>query len=229
MVLAAGLGLRLRPITDTLPKPLVEIAGRTMLDRVLDHLDSFGVGAAVVNCHYLADRIERHVAARTSPRITLFREQTLLDTGGGVANALTELGSDAFFVANADIIWTDGAHPALARLAAFWRDADMDALLLMHPVARAVGYHGDGDFQRDDAGHLRRRGPGETAKLVFAGVQMLHPRLFGDAPRGAFSLNLLYDAAAKNRRLFGLVHDGGWFHVGTPDALAEASDLLSRE
>lgn len=232
MVLAAGLGLRLRPITDSLPKPLVSVAGRTMLDRALDHLEAFGIETAAVNCHYLADMIERHVADRISsrprPRIDLFREEILLDTGGGVSNALPALGTDPFFVANADIIWTDGAHPALARLAGFWRDDDMDALLLMHPVDKAVGYRGGGDFFCDDAGRLRRRSPTEISPLVFAGVQILHPRLLDDAPKGAFSLNLLYDAAEKDRRLFGLVHDGGWFHVGTPDALDEASGLLAR-
>ena len=227
MVLAAGLGLRLRPITETRPKPLVEVAGRTMLDHALDHMAGYGVQAAVVNCHYLPDMIERHVAGRASLPMTVFREDTLLDTGGGVANALPALGTGPFFVANADIIWTDGESPALTRLAEFWRDGDMDALLLMHPVAEATGYQGDGDFHRDESGRLRRRAPGETSSLVFAGVQILHPRLFDKAPDGAFSLNLLYDMAEKNRRLFGLVHDGGWYHIGTPDALAEISALLA--
>ncbi len=227
MVLAAGLGLRLRPITESLPKPLVEVAGRTMLDRALDHLDDFGIETAAVNCHYLADMIEHHVADRLSPRIDLFREDTLLDTGGGVANALPALGPDPFFAANADIIWTDGSRPALARMAEFWRDDDMDALLLMHPVGKATGYHGDGDFHHDAAGRLQRRSPGKTAPLVFAGVQILHPRLFEAVPGGAFSLNLLYDKGEKDRRLFGLIHDGDWFHVGTPDALEEASIRLA--
>jgi MurNAc alpha-1-phosphate uridylyltransferase len=227
MVLAAGLGLRLRPITETLPKPLIRVAGRAMLDRALDHLDAFGIESAAVNCHYLADQIEHHVADRKLPRIKLFREDALLDTGGGVVNALSALGPDPFFVVNADIIWTDGAHPALARLAAFWRGGDMDALLLMHPVDHATGYQGDGDFFCDNAGRLRRRASGEISPLVFAGVQILHPRLLDGSPDGAFSLNLLYDAAANSRRLFGLVHDGGWFHVGTPDALEEANARLA--
>jgi MurNAc alpha-1-phosphate uridylyltransferase len=227
MVLAAGLGLRLRPITDSLPKPLVEVAGKTMLDRALDHMDGFGIETVAVNCHYLADKIERHLADRKSPRIDLFREDTLLDTGGGVANALPALGPDPFFAANADIVWIDGARPALARLAEFWRDDDMDALLLMHPVGNATGYHGDGDFHRDEAGRLQRRSPGETAPLVFGGVQILHPRLFDAAPGGPFSLNLLFDKAQQDQRLFGLIHDGGWFHVGTPDALEQASTQLA--
>lgn len=228
MVLAAGLGLRLRPITANLPKPLVKVAGRAMLDHALDHLEFHGVETAVVNCHYLPDMIERHMAERSSPTITVFREDGLLDTGGGVANALPALGADPFFVANADIIWTDGDRPALARLAEFWRDEDMDALLLMHPVARATGYQGDGDFHRDETGRLHRRTADETSPLVFAGVQILHPRLFDGAPEGPFSLNLLYDIAEKNQRLYGLVHDGGWYHIGTPDALREISALLAR-
>jgi N-acetyl-alpha-D-muramate 1-phosphate uridylyltransferase len=227
MVLAAGLGLRLRPITENLPKPLVEVAGRTMLDHALDHMAGYGVETAAVNCHYLPDMIERHVAGRPSPPISVFREDALLDTGGGVANALSALGSRPFFVANADIIWTDGDRPALARLAEFWREDDMDALLLMHPVASATGYQGDGDFHRDESGRLHRRAKGEASSLVFAGVQILHPRLFENAPDGAFSLNLLFDIAGNNQRLFGLVHDGGWYHVGTPDALAEISALLA--
>jgi len=227
MVLAAGLGLRLRPITENLPKPLVSVAGRTMLDRALDHFDAYGVESIAVNCHYLSGMIEEHLVARNSPRIDIFREENLLDTGGGVANALSALGPDPFFVANADIIWTDGACPALARLAEFWRDDDMDALLLMHPVQQAVGYHGDGDFLCVESGRLQRRSSGEISPLVFTGVQILHPRLLIDVPAGAFSLNLMYDAAEKSRRLFGLVHDGGWFHVGTPDALEQASIKLA--
>ncbi len=226
MVLAAGLGIRMRPLTDNLPKPLLEVAGRTMLDRALDHLDAAGIGNAVVNCHYLADMIEAHVAGRAGPAISVSREDELLDTGGGVTKALSMLGAPAFYVANADIVWTDGVVPALDRLAAAWRDEEMDALLLLHPTNAAVGYAGAGDFSLQDNGRVRRRAPEETAPLVFTGVQILHPRLFTDAPAGAFSLNRLYDRAENEGRLHGIVHDGGWYHVGTPDSLKEADSRL---
>lgn len=231
MVLAAGLGLRLRPITDNLPKPLVPVAGRTMLDRALDHVDRAGIGEAVVNCHYLADMIVDHLAERAAPRVSISREETLLDTGGGVANALPLLGADPFAVINADIIWTDGPAGALATLASAWRDDTMDALLLLQPVDSATGYDGAGDFIREDDGRLRRRGPDTAAPFVFTGVQILHPRLFADSratsPGDAFSLNLLYDRAENDGRLYGAVHDGEWFHVGTPAALTEAEAKLN--
>lgn len=230
MILAAGLGLRLRPLTETRPKPLIEVAGRTMLDRALDHLVAAGIGFAVVNCHYLAEQIADHVAGRERPDIRLSHEEVLLETGGGITKALPYLGQAPFFAANADIIWSDGATPALAGLASRWDDDTMDALLLVHPGERAVGYDGAGDFHRDDAGRLRRRGADKAAPYVFTGVQLLHPRLFEDAPSGAFSMNVLYDRALEAGRLHGVVHDGGWYHVGTPDALTEADALLaSRE
>jgi MurNAc alpha-1-phosphate uridylyltransferase len=226
MVLAAGLGLRMRPITDKLPKPLVKLAGRALLDRALDALAAAGVTDAVVNTHYLPHMIEEHVAARASPRIRISREDALLETGGGVTAALAHLGAAPFYVANADIAWEDGPVPALARLAAFWDDDAMDALLLLQPTDAAPGYDGAGDFTRDDTGRLARRSS-ERAPFVFTGVQMLHPRLFAGAPDGAFSMNLLYDRALAAGRLFGLVHDAAWYHVGTPAALAEAEALIA--
>ncbi|MGE5548276.1 MAG: nucleotidyltransferase family protein [Solirubrobacterales bacterium] len=227
MVLAAGLGLRMRPITEHTPKPLVAVAGRTMLDRALDHLDEAGVANLVVNTHWLADKVRAHLAGR--PNLTLSHEDTLLETGGGVAKALPHLGERAFFVVNSDIIWTNGSLPALARLAAAWDDERMDALLLMQPTSTAVGYDGDGDFFLDPNGVPRRRQPREVAPLLFAGVQMLSPRLFQGAPSGKFSLNVLYDRALEDGRLFGIVHDGRWFHVGTPEALPEVEALLADE
>lgn len=227
MVLAAGLGLRLRPLTDKVPKPLVRVAGRTMLDRVLDHLVVAGVERAVVNSHHLADQIEAHLAARDAPPVVLSHEPELLETGGGIVRALPRLGPRAFYAANADIIWADGPTPALARLAAAWNDDAMDALLLVHPHGRAVGFDGAGDFFRARSGALRRRGGRSRAPYVFTGVQVLHPRLFDGAPAGAFSMNVLYDRALADGRLFGLVHDGDWFHVGTPAALAEAETILA--
>jgi MurNAc alpha-1-phosphate uridylyltransferase len=220
MVLAAGLGLRLRPITENLPKPLVKVAGRSILDRALDALHTAGIDRAVVNTHYLAEMIESHLAARPTPRIALSHEQDLLDTGGGVARALTSLGGEPFFVINADILWQEGpGGTALERLAQAFDDGVMDALLLLAVRDQAVGYDGRGDFFSDAAGGLTRRGDEPTAPYVFTGLQILSPRLFAESPEGAFSLNLLYDRAANSGRLFGIEHTGRWFHVGTPAGL----------
>ena len=229
MVLAAGLGLRLRPLTLTMPKPLVRVGGTTMLDRVLDRLAEYGVELAVVNTHHLGEQIARHVAARRAPRIVLSHEDELLDTGGGVKKALPLLGDAPFFVVNSDLLWTDGAEPALGRLARAWDDARMDTLLLLQPTARAYGYDGRGDFFMAEDGGLRLCRAGETAPYLFAGVQIVHPRLFRDAPDGKFSLNLLFDRAAAARRLFGLAHLGGWYHVGTPDSLAGVEAALAAD
>lgn len=227
MILAAGLGLRMRPITEHTPKPLVSVGGRTMLDRALDHLAAVGVTDIVVNTHWLADRIAAHLKDR--PGITLSHEAELLETGGGVAKALPNLGERPFYVINADIIWTDGSVPALARLAQAWDDHACDALLLMQRTAQAVGYEGDGDFFLDAQGIPRRRRDREVAPLLFAGVQILHPRLFRGAPTGKFSLNVLYDRAQEEGRLRGIVHDGRWYHVGTPDALPEVESRLTHD
>jgi MurNAc alpha-1-phosphate uridylyltransferase len=227
MVLAAGLGTRLRPITDKLPKPLVEVAGRTILDRVLDALLDSGVARCVVNTHYLAPMIEAHLARRVAPGVELSREDELLDTGGGVARALPSLGDESFFVINADILWQEGpGGAALARLAADFDAGLMDALLLVVPRERSVGYDGPGDFMIDDRGRLKRRGRVAAAPYVFTGLQILHPRLFGDCADGAFSLNILYDRAIATGRLFGLEHTGRWFHIGTPAGLALAEAAL---
>lgn len=222
MVLAAGLGLRMRPITDDRPKPLIEIAGRTMLDRALDRLEAFGIERAVVNSHYLADQIEAHLAARPTPATENSREDELLDTGGGVAKALPRLGKGPFFAVNADIVWLDGPKPALDRLAEAWDDAAMDALLLVQVAPKAFGYRGTGDYNVDQIGRMRRREEREVAPFVFTGIQLLHPRLFKGVPDGPFSLNLLYDRAEREGRLYAIVHDGEWFHIGTPAGLAEA-------
>ena len=227
MVLAAGLGVRMRPITIDRPKPLVEVGGSTMLDRVLDHLELFGVEHSVVNSHYLADQIEAHLAARAKPATEISHEETLLDTGGGIVKALDRLGPDPFFAVNADIVWLDGRTPALTRLAAAWDDAGMDALLLVHGTAKAFGYRGVGDYTVDEIGRMHRREECEIAPYVFTGIQILHPRLFVDAPSGAFSLNVLYDRVERAGRLHAIVHDGEWFHIGTPDALAESEAELS--
>ena len=230
MVLAAGLGLRMRPLTETTPKPLIEVAGRTMLDRALDRLVEQEVRTAVVNTHWLPEQVERHLEDRTDIAIEISREDELLETGGGVAKALPLLGDAPFFVVNADIIWRDGASPALGRLARGWDDDAMDALLLLNGVVRSTGYDGPGDFMMDPAGRLSRRPERVIAPFVFTGVQLVHPRLFADCPAGPFSMNVLYDRAIEAGRLYGLAHDGEWYHVGTPDAVGEAeAEILERE
>lgn len=227
MALAAGLGLRMRPITDRLPKPLVPVLGRTMLDRTLDRFAEAKVARMVVNTHYLGSMIHDHLADR--PDIVISDESDSLETGGGVAQALPLLGEQAFFVANSDIIWLNGATPALQRLAQAWDDGTMDALLLMQRTATAFGYDGAGDFFLDPLGLPRRRREREVAPLLFSGVQILHPRLFEGAPSGKFSLNVLYDRALAAGRLRGIVHDGEWYHVGTPQGLAEVEAVLGEK
>ena len=226
MVLAAGLGQRMRPITNTLPKPLVEVRGRAMLDTILDRLEDAGIARAVVNLHYLGEKIEAHLKDRRSPKIVFSHEEDLLETGGGVTRALSLLGEGPFFVLNGDVCWLDGLTPALQRLASAWNDEDMDALLLLHPTCSAFGYEGIGDYFMDPAGRLRRRQERQIAPFIHAGIQILHPRLFADAPAGSFSLNKLYDKAQETERLWGLRHDGEWYHVGTPQELRAVEDAL---
>ena len=222
MVFAAGLGKRLRPLTDTVPKPLLKIAGRTILDRVLDRLVAAGIGKAVVNTHYLADQVETLLAARQKPEIVLSFEPSLLETGGGVKNALPLLNGVPFYVINGDVLWLDGAHDTLIHLGRNMEADSMDGLLLLNPVVNAGDYRGQGDFFLDQMGHIRRRQPREVAPFVFTGIQILHPRLFEKTPDGPFSLNLLYDRAIASKRLYGIVHDGEWFHIGTQAGLARA-------
>ena len=227
MVLAAGKGLRLRPITLSRPKPLVEVAGQAMLDGVLDRLAEAGVAEAVVNTHHLGHMIEGHLMSRKAPRIRISREETLLETGGGVKKALPLLGSRPFYAINGDVIWRDGKTPALRRLAEAWDEAAMDVLLLLQPTASAIGYEGKGDFVMDQLGRLRRRKEGEVAPFLFAGLQILRQSLFAETPDGPFSLNLLYDRALAAGRLQGLRHDGAWYHVGTPEDLARVEAALA--
>ncbi|MCP4330417.1 MAG: nucleotidyltransferase family protein [Alphaproteobacteria bacterium] len=226
MVLAAGRGERMRPLTETLPKPLIEVAGISLVDRVLAHLAAAGVESAIVNTHYLAAQIEERLAGRQAPGVEISHESELLDTGGGVANALPLLGAAPFFVVNSDALWTDGAAPTLRRLAASWDETLMDALLLVVPVAEAWGYDGKGDYEVAASGRLASRN-GAAAPFVFAGVQILHPRLFAGVAVAPFSLKRLYDRAEDAGRLHGLVHDGAWFHVGTPAALTLAETRLA--
>ncbi len=227
IVLSAGLGLRLRPITETLPKPLVKVGGRTLLDRALDRLEAANVTSAIVNLHHLGPLIERHLCKRASPEISFSFEETLLETGGGVLNALGRLGPGPFFAVNADTLWLNGSVDALKRMTDAWDDTRMDALLLLHSTVDAYGYEGVGDFTMDPVGRLVRRSEDEVSPYLFTGVQILHPRLFAGEKNGAFSLNRLYDKAIKAGRLYGLVHDGEWFHVGTPGGLAQAEAYMS--
>jgi MurNAc alpha-1-phosphate uridylyltransferase len=227
MVLAAGFGRRMRPLTDTMPKPLVQVAGKALLDHVLDRLADAGVERAVVNVHYLADQIERHVAARTKPQIVISDERgVLLDTGGGVVKALPELGSAPFFHINSDTIWIDGVRPNLTRLAENFDPATMDALLLLAPSAGSIGYAGRGDFTMKPDGRLLARSEREVAPFVYAGAAILQPSLFDSAPQGAFSLTKLFAKASEADRLHGLRLDGLWMHVGTPEAIAEAEAAI---
>lgn len=226
MVLAAGLGKRMRPITDTLPKPLVAIAGKPMLDHALDRLAQAGVARAIVNVHYLAGQIEAHVARRSTPAITISDErELLLETGGGVRKALPLLGDAPFFHVNSDSLWSEKGTANLSAMAAAWDPGAMDMLLLLAEREGSVGFDGAGDFFMDAGGRLTRRGKAESAPLVYAGVAILKPALFADTPEGPFSLNLLFDRAIARGRLFGHALDGRWLHVGTPEAipLAEAA------
>ena len=227
MVLAAGLGTRLRPITDTLPKPLIPVAGRSLLDRCLDRLVEAGVTRAVVNIHWLGDKIRNHLLQRGDIAITISDESDLLlETGGGIVHALPLLGDAPFIAVNADLIWRDAGRNSLHELANAFDPATMDAILLLQPRGRATGYGGAGDFELDKAGRLIRRGNRTQASFVYTGVQILHPRLLASCPAGAFSLNLLYDRALAAGRLHGLVHDGDWMDVGSHDGLAAAEALL---
>jgi len=223
MVLAAGIGKRMRPITVTTPKPLVEVGGRALIDHGLDRLEQAGVESVVVNVHYLPDLIRVHLGHRRTPRISVSDERDrLLDTGGGIAKALPDLGADPFYLLNSDSFWIEGPRPNLEWLAAGWRDDAMDALLLIASTVRSIGYHGRGDFRMDPVGRLFRRPEREVAPFAYAGAAILHPRLFADCPAGSFSLNLLFDRAIASGRLHGVRMDGRWIHVGTPEAVGEA-------
>jgi N-acetyl-alpha-D-muramate 1-phosphate uridylyltransferase len=227
MVLAAGLGLRMRPLTNNMPKPLVQVAGSALLDHVLDKLAEAGVAEAVVNVHYLPDQIIDHVATRSIPKITISDERDLvLGTGGAVVKALPLLGSEPFYHLNADTMWIDGVRPNLARLAEAFDADKMDILLLMAPTANSIGYSGSGDYAMLPDGALRRRKENQVVPFVYAGVAILSPALFTDAPAGEFALTKLFDRANERERLFGLRMDGVWMHVGTPDAVLAAEEAF---
>lgn len=227
MVLAAGLGRRMRPLNNGLPKPLVSLRGRPLIDHVLDRMAEAGVARAVVNVHHCADEIVAHLASRHRPAITISDERSLLlDTGGGVRNALGLLEAPSFLVHNSDSVWIDRDNANLQHLFAAWDDARMDTLMLLAPIGTSLGYVGAGDFALDAARRTVRRSPGADAPFVFTGVSLAHARLFDDSPAGAFSLNVLWDRAIAAGRSFGVMLDGTWMHVGDPDALVAAERRL---
>lgn len=226
MVLAAGLGTRMRPLTDERPKPLLELNGRSLLHHALDRLRDAGAAHHVVNAHWFADQVANAVQAHDAPGRVVLREATLLETGGGVTNALAELGDTPFAVVNGDAFWLDGPTPALQRMATAFDPATMDALLLLVRTAQVDGEAGRGDFFIDPLGRVWRPKEREISPYLFGGVQVLTPALFQDAPEGPFSLNILYDRAIEAGRLYGLVHDGAWFHLSTPRDLDRAETML---
>lgn len=229
MVMAAGLGKRMRPLTATRPKPLVEVAGKALLDRTFDHLRAAGVKRAVVNVHYLADALEAHLKTKVKDVEIIVSDERaqLLETGGGLIKALPLIEADPFVVVNSDNFWVDGPTDAIRSLAARWDGAAMDALLLVVPLARAYCHSGKGDFHMDAVGRLSRRKPGRVAPFVYIGIQMVSHRLLRDAPAGPFSTNILWNRAMDEGRCFGLAHQGLWFDVGTPAAVREVEELLA--
>jgi N-acetyl-alpha-D-muramate 1-phosphate uridylyltransferase len=227
MVLAAGLGTRMRPHNGQIPKPLVVVAGKALIDYVLDRLADTGVERAVVNVHYLADQIEQHLASRRRPQIILSDERAkLLGTGGGVINVMSKLGGGPFFHVNSDTIWIDGVVPNLERLARAFDPARMDALLLLAAAATSVGYSGHGDFSMAPDGRLARRAERTVVPFVYAGAAILTPAFFAGVPAGPSSLSPLFDRAIAAGRLHGLRLEGVWMHVGTPEAVKAAEDAI---
>jgi len=227
MVLAAGMGTRMHPLTDNVPKPLVKVAGKPLVDHVLDRLAAAGVARAVINVHHFAEQMQRHLAVRARPQIVISDESgLLLGTGGGVKKALPELGDAPFFHVNSDTLWIDGVKPNLRRLVNAFDAQAMDALLLLAPTAGSVGYAGRGDFTMAPDGALQKRGERAVAPFVYAGAAIFSPALFADAPAGEFPLTLLFDRAEQAGRLHGLRLEGQWMHVGTPDAVALAEAAI---
>ncbi|MBI3441340.1 MAG: nucleotidyltransferase family protein [Proteobacteria bacterium] len=228
-VLAAGIGERMRPLTNTCPKPMLMVNGRTMLDRALDALVAVGVEEVVVNTFYLGHVIEEHLKSRKLPHITVSRETTLLDTGGGVKKMLGFFGDAPFYVLNADVVWIDGAVPALKSLADHWEASRMDLLLLLYPADKVPAYAGKGDYYLAEGSDqpVFAKNKNLAANYIFTGPRIVHPRLFDGAPEGAFSFLDLFHKAEKNGRLCGLRHTGEWYHVGTPEALADTNRILA--
>jgi len=228
MVLAAGLGKRMRPLTATQPKPMVRVAGKPLIDHALDRLGDAGISRAVVNVHYMGDALQAHVAERQMPKVTISDERDrLLETGGGMVKAKAQaLLPDPFFCLNADNIWLDGPRNAFADLSARWNADEMDALLLMVPHPRAMNFSGPGDFHMEPDGRLSRRRPRRVAPFIYTGIQIVSHRLLRDAPEGPFGTMTLWERAMAEGRLFGMSFTGLWFEVGTPQAIAPTEEAL---
>ena len=229
MVMAAGLGKRMRPLTATKPKPLIEVAGQPLLDHVLDRLRAAGVTKVVVNVHYLADSLQAHLE-RTADglEVTISDErELLLETGGGLVKAQSMIASDPFLAINSDNLWIDGPADTLKLLASHWDGSKMDSLLLLVPQARAMNHKGQGDFHMDRTGRLRRRARSRVAPFVYTGVQIVSKALLRDAPEGPFSTNILWDRAIAAGRCYGAVHQGLWFDVGNPQSIKATEQVLA--
>lgn len=228
IVLAAGLGKRMLPITATMPKPLVKVAGQSLIDFALDRLHEVGMETVVVNVHHFADMLESHLSTREVPRIVISDERdALLETGGGVKKALPLLGDAPFITFNSDSLWIEGKEPNLKRLVRAWDPERMDILMLVAPLSTSIGFEGPGDFHMDDSGRLRRRGTDPSAPFAYAGVSIVKPELVHGTPNGPFSANAFYDRAIAKDRLYGLCMEGQWLHVGEPQAIAEAEKCLA--
>jgi N-acetyl-alpha-D-muramate 1-phosphate uridylyltransferase len=229
MVLAAGLGTRMRPITDRIPKPLVSVGGVTMLDFVIDRIVEAGVERVAVNVHHLPDLIETHLSARSAPKFVISDERDrLLDSGGGAKKMLALIDQPAFLLANADTLWIESGAAVVPGLASAWDAGEMDVLLLVAETSKSLGFDGRGDFSMTPEMRLERRGTQASVPWAYAGVAIFAARLFTDMPDGAFSLNRLFDVAASSGRLYGHRLDGLWMHVGTPDAIGEAEAAIAR-
>jgi len=227
MVMAAGLGRRMLPLTETMPKPLVSFAGKALIDHALDRLEQANIEQVVVNVHHLADQVEEHLRNRTKPSVIISDERAfLLETGGGAKKALEHLGPEAFYVLNSDSVWQEDQKQVLQQLYENWDSERMDSLLMLAETSKSIGYDGAGDFSLNADGTLVRKGEGKQVPFVNMGVYLIHPRLFESTPEGAFSMNLLWDRALQNNRLFGLAHDGEWMHLGTPQSLHQAQAYI---
>lgn len=227
MILAAGLGNRMRPLTDTTPKPLIKVNGKTLIDHKIDAALDAGIETVVVNVHYLADQLEQHLAGRHNPQIIISNERdALLDSGGGIFNAIKYFNDQPFYVLNSDTFWCHDNTPSLKQLASQWDPDQLDILMALADISQSVGFPGQGDFFRDDQGLLTRRGTAASAPLAFAGDYIVHPRIFRDLPEGPFSANMLFDRAIAAHRLAGHQLDGLWLHVGTPQSIIDAEHAI---
>ncbi len=229
MILAAGLGTRMRPLTNDKPKALVKVCGKPLMQYGMDALRRFGITHYIVNAHYKKEVLLDYLSTLNGVNIHASIEETILETGGGILKALPLVGEAPFIAVNCDSLWLDDATPLLEKLTAAWNPATMDALLVLYPRETMVGNTEAGDFFQNAAGQLERRGTASYAPYVYMGVQILHPRLFANAPAGAFSLNILYNQSIAAGRLYGVVHEGTWFHISTPHDVAVTEQILCKK